>query len=150
MDRLISWYLAGSRIPRVDPAVINVGALSGFALRVLYGDLLEKTNVKQQTYGDMLVELNRRDLELEGHGAENLTTIHWQDPLPKDPRGEAEADGFELDRGLASKETVRARRGLDNEAELERIQAEQVAEGNIGALLIRNWEQGQGTQIGGQ
>jgi hypothetical protein len=145
MDRLISWYLAGSRIPRVDPAVINVGALSGFALRVLYGDLLEKTNVKQQTYGDMLIELNRRALELEGEGAENLTTIHWQDPLPKDPRGEAEADGFELDRGLASKETVRARRGLDNDAELERLQAEQVAEGNIGALLIRNFTQGQQT-----
>jgi len=143
MDRLISWYLAGARVPRIDPAVINVGALSGFALRVLYGDLLEKTNVKQQTYGDMLIELNRRMLELGGQGAENVTTIHWQDPLPKDERAEAEADGFELDRGLASKETVRSRRGLDNEAELARLQAEEVSEGNIGALLVRRWEQGQ-------
>jgi hypothetical protein len=34
-------YAKVTGVPDLDPAVVNVGALSGFALRILYGDLLE-------------------------------------------------------------------------------------------------------------
>lgn len=146
MDRLIGWMLATARIPRIDPAVINVGALSGFALRVLYGDLLEKTEQKRNTYGDLLIELNRRLLDLAGMGDDHVMTIHWADPLPGDQGAATERDKFELDYALASKETVRVRRGLDNKAEEARIDAEAgqsaAREGNIGEMLLRSFERG--------
>jgi len=147
MDRLTNWYLATSRIPRIDPAVINVGSLSGFALRVLYGDLLEKTNVKQKTYGDMLIDLNRRVLELGGQGEENMTRIHWPDPLPEDERATVEGYKFDLDYQVASVKTIRSRRGYDQNVEEERIQNQEVAQGNIGAQLVRNFNAGQQTGI---
>lgn len=133
-------FLAGARVPRLDPAQVNVGALSGFALKVLYGDLLEKTGVKRCTYGDLLQELNRRLCELGGFGPERVTALHWQDPLPEDEQSEMTRDKFERDYELASLETVRARRGLDQEVESERIEAEAAASGNIGALLLRQFE----------
>ena len=147
MDRLISWLLATARIPRLDPAVVSVGALSGFALKVLYGDLLEKTEVKRRTYGDLLVELNRRLCDLGGFGAEHYVTIHWQDPLPEDEQAEMTRDQFELDNELASHETVATRRGLDYETEKERIAAEreerEAQGGNIGAAVIQQFMNGQ-------
>jgi hypothetical protein len=127
-----------------------VGALSGFALRVLHQDLLEKTNAKQRTYGDLLIEINRRLCELGGFGAEHYTTIHWPDPLPVDEAAETLRDGFDLDKGVASLETVQTRRGLDPEVENERMakerQARDVAEGNVGALLLRQFETGRGNE----
>jgi len=144
MDRLINWYLATARIPRIDPATINVGSMSGFALTVLYQDLLDKTEVKRRTYGDALVELNRRLLDMRGMGDGNLTALHWQDPLPTDEAAEQTRDQFELDNKLASRETVQQRRGLDPETENERIQGEEVLDGNVGAALMREFVRGQG------
>lgn len=142
MDRLINWFLATARTPRLDPAQVNVGALSGFALKVLYGDALEKVEVKRRTYGDMLVELNRRLCDFRGFGPEHYTEIHWQSPLPEDEREEQSRDQFELDYGLASKETIRARRNIDHEVEEERLASQQSAEGDIGAMLLRQFETG--------
>jgi len=143
LDRLTTWYLRTTRTPDLNPAQVNVGALSGFALKILYGDALEKCHEKRLTYGDMLIELNRRVLELGGFGGEHITTLHWQDPLPEDEQAEKTRDEFELNFGLTSKETVRARRGLDPAVEAERIAAErreeEVQKGNVGALLVENF-----------
>lgn len=143
LDRLTTWYLRTSRTPDLNPAQVNVGALSGFALKILYGDALEKCHEKRLTYGDMLVELNRRVLEMRYGRNDLITTLHWQDPLPEDEQAEKTRDEFELDYGLVSKETVRVRRGLDPEAEVERIAAERREEealkGNVGALLVENF-----------
>ena len=68
-------------VPRLDPAQVNLGALSGFALRILYGPLLAKTAVKQQTYGAMLQQINRALLILAGH--DDAPVINrWPEPLP--------------------------------------------------------------------
>jgi len=144
LDRLINLHLGTARIPRLDPAQINVGALSGFALKVLYGDLLEKTETKRRTYGDMLVELNRRLLEMAGKGADNYTTLHWQDPLPVDEAAENLRDGFDLDNKIASRETIQTKRGYKPETENERLEAEEAAEGNIGAAIVRGFLNRQG------
>lgn len=68
-------------VPRLDPAAVNLGALSGFALRILYGPLLAKTAVKQQTYGAMLGQINRALLILAGHKEQRVIN-RWPDPLP--------------------------------------------------------------------
>lgn len=146
MDKLIQWFLATARTPRLDPAVVSVGALSGFALKVLYGDALEKAEVKRRTYGDMLVELNRRLCDLGGFGTEHYTEVYWQSPLPEDEREEQTRDQFELDYGLASKETVQARRNIDHEVEEQRMSEQEAAEGNVGAMLLRQFETGRAAE----
>ena len=139
LDRLIVFCMKQGRVPNLDPASMNIGALSGFALQVLYGDLLEKTEAKRRTYGDMLVELNRRLLDMNGMGDDNYSTIHWSDPLPENEQERQIRDAFEMDYKLASRETVQARRGLDAKTEAERVAAQKVTEGNIGAELLRNF-----------
>lgn len=146
-DKIKTALMQGARVPDLNRENLALGAASGFALRIIHGDLLEKTEAKRRTYGDMLIELNRRLLELAGFGSENYCEVIWQDPLPLNATEEQTKDAFELDRGLASKETIRMRRGLDPEAENEKIAAEQDAEdvrnGNVGALLIKQFNQGQ-------
>ena len=150
LDKLTRWEMAQAGIPDLDPAKVNVGALSGFALSILYGDLLEKTELKRRTYGDLIVETNRRLCVIGGYGDDNICELHWQSPLPNDETSEQVRDQFELDQELVSKETVQVRRGLDPEVENERIasegQARDVADGNIGAILLRRWETGRGME----
>lgn len=145
LDKLVNSYMASARVPRLDPAVINVGALSGFALKVLYGDLLEKTELKRRTYGDLLIEINRRLCDMLGFGAENYVTIHWPDPLPVDENAEMTRDKFELEAELASIETVQRRRGLDPEVEAERKAKQEAETNSIGGTLIRQFMAGAGT-----
>lgn len=145
LDRLIELFLRQSRIPDLSPTKVNVGALSGFALTILYGDLIDKNEAKRRTYGDMLVELNRRLLDMVGYGADNLVTLQWQPPLPEDPQAAQSRDQFELDRQLASKQTIQERRGLDPETEKALIEEEQQAQENIGAQAIRQFMSGTST-----
>lgn len=148
MDRLIQLFMQQSRTPQIDPNEVNIGALSGFAMKILQGPLLEKTNTKRNTYGDMLIELNRRLLELAGKGDDHRTILHWPDPLPTDEAAERERDQFELDNKIVGRETVQKRRGIDPEVEAERIAADSDADGNVGAALLRDFMNGRGTEEG--
>ncbi|HUX17026.1 MAG TPA: phage portal protein [Phycisphaerae bacterium] len=154
LDKLVNLWMRTERVPNLDPAQVSVGALSGFALKVLYGDLLEKTDVKRASYGDLLIEVNRRLLALNGMGEENYTTIHWPSPLPDDWNEMKARDEFELANLVASVETIRARRGLDNEVESERIAAEQgerdQREGNVGAALVSDFFTNRQREQGGR
>jgi hypothetical protein len=154
LDRLVNLWMRTERVPNLDPAQVSVGALSGFALKVLYGDLLEKTDVKRCTYGDLLVEVNRRMLALNGMGEENYTTLHWPSPLPEDWEEQKARDEFELGNEVTSVETVRARRGLDNEVEKQRIAAERAErntrEGNVGAMLVQDFFTNRQREEGGR
>ena len=133
-----------SRVPEMSPENMRLGAMSGFALRVLYSDLLEKTQTKRRTYGALIKELVRRGLDVMGQGYEHQVEIAWPDPLPEDKAAQAQSDKFDLDYGLASKETVARRRGYDWEAEQQRIEAEQSSQETLGAALIRAFNAGKG------
>ncbi len=107
-------------VPESDPERMAIGAQSGFALKVLFNDLILKTGIKRSLYGNALVETNRRLLDLMSMGEDNITKLHWQDPLPVDERAEKEGQQFDLDYGLASTETVATKRGYDYKVEVQR------------------------------
>ena len=107
-------------VPESDPERMAIGAQSGFALKVLFNDLILKTGVKRSLYGNALVETNRRLLDLMSMGDENVVKLHWQDPLPVDERAEREGQQFDLDYELASTETISTKRGYDYQAEKQR------------------------------
>ncbi len=129
-------------VPQSDPERLKIGATSGFALRVLFNDLVLKTGIKQSLYGSAIVEVNRRLLEITGMGDNNITNLHWQDPLPVDEREKNDGDKFEIEAGLASKQSIATERGYDWKTEQERIQLEKVSDGNVGDMLLRAFETG--------
>src|SRR5690606_17095649 len=78
-----------TRLPTVAAGKLEqTGQLSGVALSILYGPLVELTEAKRRSYGPMLCELGRRVLELSG--IRGVTpTVPWPEVVPHDPEGEA-------------------------------------------------------------
>jgi hypothetical protein len=109
-----------ARVPEVATGRMeNVGQLSGVALSILYQPLVEKTETKRRTYGDLLVELNRRMLALGGFGADNITVLHWPELLPGDALQERQAALLDHQLG-ASKNTLLQQLGYDAEMEQQK------------------------------
>lgn len=131
-----------TQVPENDPDRLALGAQSGFALRILFGDLLDKTHTKRSLYGQSIVELNRRLLDMMGYGPDKTVTLHWEDPLPVDETSEMTADKFDLEAGLSSVETMQRKRGYDPETEGERIAAQKVQTATIGETLLAAFDRG--------
>jgi hypothetical protein len=121
----------------------KLGQLTNFAVRVLYQDALNKLEAKRDLYGEALVELNRR-LLVVGQGVEtDGGKVVWGDPLPKNEIEEQTALKGDLDMGIVSKETVSGLRGYNWEDEQARKSTEQVEGDNVGAALLRAFNNGQ-------
>lgn len=117
-----------ARIPPIVTGKLeNTGQLSGVALKILYGPLEQKTHVKRLTYGDMLIELNRRLLELAGYGQTQAVTIAWPSVTPTDEATEIDALARDAELGIVSKSTIAVKRGYDWDAELQAMQQEAAA-----------------------
>lgn len=120
----------------------KIGALTNFGLRVLYNDALDKNSTKRDNMGEMLVELVHRLLVLDNRPGEAGEVV-WPDPLPVNETESIQADGFDLEQGLASKETIAERRGYDWEQEQERMVSDRTNETNIGGMLLRAFNRGE-------
>ncbi len=77
-----------SDVPMMDAINTQVGGLSGFALRILYGSLINKTESKRRRYGGMLARINWALLELAGMDTA-VTQTRWQDSLPSNATEQA-------------------------------------------------------------
>lgn len=122
----------------------KVGQLTNFGLRVLFKDATDKLERKRLLYGEALVELSRRLLEVAGMGPDNVPILHWPDPLPENQLENVQSLAQEDALGVVSKQTMAADLGRDWELELERMQAEGEADGDLGTTLLRAFEQGRG------
>lgn len=112
-----------AEVPEVASGKVeDIGNLSGVALAILYGPLLEKTEKKRRTYGDMLVELNRRLLALGGFGEDNRTVLHWPSLLPSDPKVDREVAMLDKELGV-SEDTLLQKLGYDPGLEREKREA---------------------------
>lgn len=128
----------------VDISSMNdkLGALTNFGLRVLYQDSLSKNETKKQLYGDALLELNRRLLVIGNKNSDDEGHIEWPDPLPTNEQEAITGLTFDIQNGLASKETISEKRGYIWENESEKIEAEKSQGDNIGAALLANFTRG--------
>ncbi len=128
-----------TRVPEVATGKLDrVGTLSGVALNILYQPLLEKTETKRRTYGDLLVELNRRLLALGGFGENNKTVLHWPELLPGDPKAEAETAVLHQQLGV-SQDTLLEKLGYDPELE---AQKREVTTQSLGEQLLTAFDRG--------
>jgi hypothetical protein len=131
-----------TQVPENDPDRMTIGAQSGFALKVLFHELVQKTNIKRSLYGQGIVEVNRRLLAIEGRGDEHVCKLIWSDALPVDKREVADADRFEIEAGLVSKETKSREHGYDWDTESEKMSAERASVASLGEELLRSFERG--------
>lgn len=119
-----------ARVPDVATGKLDrTGPLSGVALSILYQPLIEKTETKRRTYGDLLVELNRRMLALGGFGEDNITVLHWPELLPGDVLQERQAALLDHQLGVSAR-TLLQQLGYDPELEQQKRQEEDAALGD--------------------
>ena len=142
-----------SREVSTDSIGDKLGQLTNFGLRVLYMDALDKTDTQRQLYGDALKELNRRLLVLANYTGvqSDPGKIAWGDALITNVLEDMQADQLALGMGIIDKETIIARYqmryGVDAETVMANLANEaataNAANANIGATILRNFNQGQ-------
>lgn len=142
LERLIDLFMMVNHTPNMSPTKVSIGALSGFALRVLYGDLLDITETKRRLYGDGMEEVDRRVRILNGATDVKPTKQMWQSPLPENKGELIDQLTKEMDAGVTSKETAQQELGRDPETEKARLESERVEGGNVGAQLLRAFNAG--------
>jgi hypothetical protein len=129
-----------------DPAALKdkVGQLTNFGLRILYKDVMDKLQTKRRLYGEALKELNRRLLILNNMDGDAGEVV-WKEPLPQNESELIAGYKFDLENKIASRETIRGKRGYDEE-EVERIEADEKQDAenndNIGAGILQNFNRG--------
>ncbi|TXH19474.1 MAG: phage portal protein [Hyphomicrobiaceae bacterium] len=144
LQTLKETYAKTSGVPNLDPEKLSVGQLSGFAMRILYSDLLDKTDVKRITYGALLADVNAALLEMAGRASGIKVKNVWVDPLPTNVLEEANVLDIDRRNGL-SEQTYLERRRYDAIREMKRNQEEQEAQQTIGERMLRQFELGDAT-----
>ena len=124
-----------------DTVKDKIGALTNFGLRVLFKNEIAKNSTKQLLYGDLLLTVNNRLLQLAGFkGADaDPGKVIFGDPLPSNDTETVQTLQTEMGLGIRSKETAAKSRGINWEEESERLTKEKTQAGNVGSSLIRNF-----------
>ena len=127
-----------ARVPQVSTGKVeSIGQLSGVALEILYQPLLEKTEAKRVTYGELMIETNRRLLAIGGFGDNNYTTLRWQGLLPKDNQVMANAALIKNRIGV-SKDTLVQELGYDADQERKKRSQETTLASELIAAFDRD------------
>ena len=124
----------------------GLSAISGIALKILYGPLLSKTNDKRGSWGPCLEYLMWLCLQAEGVNVPvEAVGVKWKDPLPEDFLALVEEETKAVEAGFHSTRTAMGRLGVEDIAqELKDIEAEQedpLGEASTGfekGLMTRN------------
>jgi hypothetical protein len=133
-----------ARVPEVSTGKVeSVGQLSGIALEILYQPLLELTESKRNTYGELITETNRRLLAINGMGDRHITKLNWQSLLPKDVQVQANAALTQKQLGVST-DTLLQKLGYD--PDLERDKRERESE-SLGSALLRKFDSGETNNI---
>jgi hypothetical protein len=129
-----------------DTVKDKIGALTNFGLRVLFKNEIAKNATKQLLYGDLLLSVNNRILQLAGYKGEdaNPGAVEFGDPLPTNDIEAVQTLTNEKALGIVSQETIAKKRGYDWENEVMRLEGEKKAASNVGSNLIRDFLAGKG------
>ncbi len=148
-------YLRGilfdiSRTVDLSSMTDQLGALTNFALRVLYKDALDKLSSKRELYGWGLSEINRRCLLLAGIATDTGGEVVWPDPLPMNDLEQAQTIQIDLGVGIVDKQTASTARGYDWDTVEARLAEEQSNQSNLGEQLLTAFTRGEGGSTFGQ
>jgi hypothetical protein len=127
-----------SHVPEVATSKVeDVGQLSGRALKILYGPLLERTEAKRLLYGRMLRQLIQALVEVGGRGRQPVK-LHWGEALPGDAKEEAEVAILKKSAGV-SEATLLSELGYNPADEQAKRKTEQKS---LGQELLGDFNRG--------
>jgi hypothetical protein len=119
-------------VPEVATGKVeNVGQLSGLAIRLLYGPLIEKTKKKQLRYGRMIKECVEALLVIGGKSGLKVK-LNWGDALPGDEKAKVEVAEGKKRLGFSTNTLIKE---LGGDPEHEREQRDLDADTFGGELL---------------
>lgn len=102
-----------SRIPPITMSKMeNIGAVAGIALKILYGPIIELTDDKRGTYGDMIEQMAVRLLAM-GNFAGAKVMVEWPESVPQNEMETQQMLLADMNAGLVSDETASVKRGYD-------------------------------------
>ncbi|MGB7925575.1 MAG: phage portal protein [Pyrinomonadaceae bacterium] len=128
-------------VPEVATGKVeSTGQLSGVALRILYGPLIELTEKKQLRFGRMIKECAEALLAIGR--ITGAVVLHWTDPLPGDEKAKVEVAEGKKRIGF-SEDTLIRELGGNPEQEREKRQLD-VAD--TGAALLSAFDRGTGAE----
>lgn len=125
-DRLRQALHALLQVPEVATGKLDTiaGAISGVALQILYQPLMERVEDKRETYGEMLLELNRRLLIMAGLAPAPGQMI-WPEVIPRDPMAERQAALLDQQLGV-SQDTLLQQLGYEPDNERAKSQVDAI------------------------
>src|SRR5579885_2989318 len=127
-----------SHVPEVASGKLdNIAQLSGLALKILYGPLIDRTRTKQRLYGRFIKDVVRALIIIGGRG-EQTVTIHWPGMVPGDPKEEVETAIAKKQLGY-SNDTLIQETGGDPDAERVKRQAD---DKQMGTKLLDAFDRG--------
>lgn len=139
--RLLEAFHSVTRVPQIATGrTEDLGALSGIALKVLYGPLVQKTETKRQLYGKLLQNIIAHAGEMVGLVIE--PTITWPDIVPTDDMTMLQIATAKKELGVST-ETLLTEIGYDATIEKDRRMSERVEEATVGETLLTAFERGQ-------
>lgn len=126
-------------VPEVATGKVeSTGQLSGVALRILYGPLIELTEKKQLRFGRMIKECAQALLVI-GNVA-GAVALHWTDPLPGDEKAKVEVAEGKKRIGFSEDTLIRELGGNpEQEREKRQLDAQDTA-----STLLQNFDRGMG------
>jgi SPP1 Gp6-like portal protein len=112
-----------SHVPEIATGKLDgVGTLSGLALKILYGPLIDQTAKKRRLYGKLIKDLTRALLVI-GKKGEQEVRLNWPNPLPGDDTEAANVALIKKQIGVSS-DTLLREMGYDPDVELPAREAE--------------------------
>ncbi|HEY1011142.1 MAG TPA: phage portal protein [Herpetosiphonaceae bacterium] len=141
-EKLKEAIYTASATPEVATGKVeDLGQISGVALQVLFRPLILKTMTKRLLTGDMLVELNRRLLEMGGF-ANRETTVGWSQMLPINALEERNVLLIDQQLG-ASKDSTLDKAGYDPAVEKQKRKEEAKEGRELGNQMLGAFNKGQ-------
>ncbi len=114
-DRLREELFLISQIPEVATGrVADIGQLSGLALKILYGPIVERTNLKRLTYGKLVKDLVKGLCAVGNFTV--IPQINWPSIVPSDVKEQTEVGLIKTQLGV-SETTVLTEMGYSPETE---------------------------------
>lgn len=143
MDTIKREIYNQTRTVDIDSLADKLGQLTNFGLRVLYQDMVAKTETKRLLFSEAIREINYRAMTMENQSNPEGGNVVYGDIVPVNALEQINEQQAEINLGIVSKATIAKERGRDYEAETQLINQERVSTDNIGAALLRNFNRGQ-------
>ena len=130
-----------TRTVDIDSVADKLGALTNFGLKVLYNDFLNKIDTKRELYGDALIELNSRLLEMNGMEPDGGEII-WPDVLPVNGKEQSEELQLDLGMGIIDVQSAAEEKGRDWETIQTRKAENETQTMDLGTAILNKFNQG--------